>query len=71
MDEPDQNLDFDSQKMIYDYIISKKCNKTIVIVSHDIHNIIHFKQDYIRTICLNEEIHCIGSASNIHKKHLM
>jgi zinc transport system ATP-binding protein len=71
MDEPDQNLDFDSQKMIYDYIISKKCNKTIVIVSHDIHNIIHFKQDYIRTICLNTEIHCIGSASNIHKKHLM
>jgi zinc transport system ATP-binding protein len=71
MDEPDQNLDFDSQKMIYEYIISKKSNKTLIIVSHDIHNIISIDKDYARTICLNKGIHCMGSASNIHKMHLM
>lgn len=66
LDEPTQNLDFNSQFSMYKAIenIHKKYNCSVIIVSHDLHFVMSNTQ---RVICLYHHICCSGKPDLITK----
>lgn len=68
LDEPDQNLDFDSQISFYTSLSKIHHQKTFIIVSHDIHEFGNrFKN--AKFFCINQSLHCGTSFNDVHKKH--
>ncbi|MBL3284363.1 putative metal ABC transporter ATP-binding protein [Rickettsiales endosymbiont of Paramecium tredecaurelia] len=64
LDEPTQSLDLISQELFYELVeeLKTKHNKTIIMVSHDLH-VVMKKSDKI--ICMHNHICCQGNPSDI------
>lgn len=67
LDEPDQNLDFESQKILYKLIPEIAKNHTFIVISHDVHSLYNVPQ--ARVFCINKNIHCQGYADYVHAQH--
>lgn len=66
LDEPNQNLDLESEEMLYDIILHLKTqyNITFIIISHDLYNVMKYAD---KVICINKHICCTGKPSEIIK----
>jgi len=64
LDEPTQGLDVMGQDNFYNHIyeLRKKYNKTILMISHDLHTVMKTSD---KIICLNHHIHCSGGPSEV------
>ncbi|QED23828.1 ATP-binding cassette domain-containing protein [Candidatus Deianiraea vastatrix] len=67
LDEPDQNLDFDSQEIFYKFFKSIHKNSSFIVISHDIHSFAAFED--VKFYCINQKIHCGTSFSTVHHSH--
>ena len=69
LDEPDQNLDFESQESLYKILLQlKEIKKTVIVVSHDIHRLSKDFND-TKVFCINKTIHCGSSMREVHDQH--
>ncbi len=68
LDEPDQNLDFESQKNFYNVLEKIYKQKTFLIISHDIHIFGERFKD-AKIFCINKVLHCGSSFDEVHEKH--
>ena len=66
LDEPTQALDIDGQMEFYKFLeaMQKRGDKTIVIISHDLHTVMRATQ---RVICLNKTILCSGAPEDVER----
>lgn len=66
LDEPTQGLDINGQEDFYKKLteLNKKYNKTIIIISHDLHTVMSSSN---KVICLNHHICCYGFPAEIIK----
>ncbi|MFO1130290.1 MAG: ATP-binding cassette domain-containing protein [Rickettsiales bacterium] len=66
LDEPNQNLDLESEEILYDIILhlKKEYNITFIIISHDLYTVMKYAD---KVICLNNHICCKGIPNDIIK----
>lgn len=66
LDEPTNGLDLNSQSHFFNMInvINKLLSTTIIIVSHDLHNVL---ANSTKVVCMNKHIQCFGSPADICK----
>jgi len=64
LDEPNQNLDLVSEKILYEIILflKEKLNVSFIIISHDLHSVMKYAD---QIICINKNICCIGKPSDV------
>jgi zinc transport system ATP-binding protein len=64
LDEPTQALDINGQMEFYKFLehTKKKGDKTIVIISHDLHTVMRATD---RVVCLNKTILCAGVPEHV------
>ena len=67
LDEPDQNLDFESQKVLYKLITPIAKHHTCMIISHDVHSV--YTMPNAMVFCINKILHCQGISEFVHSQH--
>lgn len=66
LDEPTNGLDLNSQSHFFNMIniMNKFFETTVIIVSHDLHNVL---ANSTKVVCMNKNIQCFGSPAEICK----